>query len=59
MKKRDDDSKKGRQPYEKPHLRTFPLAADEVLAKGCKMTSGFAGFQGPNCSAGGCFAVGS
>jgi hypothetical protein len=57
--KKQDDAKKGRLPYEKPQLRTFPLAADEVLAKGCKMTSGFAGFQGPNCASGGCFAVGS
>ena len=59
MKKQDDDTRKGRQAYEKPRLRAFPLAADEVLAKGCKMTSGFAGFQGPNCAAGGCFNVGS
>lgn len=59
MKKQDDDAKKAREPYEKPRLRAFPLAADEVLAKGCKMASGFAGFQGPNCSAGGCFAIGS
>lgn len=59
MKKSDDDTPTGRRPYEKPRLRSFPLAADEVLAKGCKLPSGFAGFQGPGCASGGCFQVGS
>ena len=48
-----------RKPYEKPHLRSFPLAADEVLAKGCKMAGPSAGFQGTGCLSGGCFNVGS
>jgi len=59
MKKQDDDTKKGRQPYEKPRLRSFPLAADEVLAKGCKMASPAGGFQAPGCASGGCFGFGS
>jgi hypothetical protein len=59
MKKQDDDAKLGRQPYEKPRLRSFPLAADEVLAKGCKTTTPGSGFQGINCAAGGCFQIGS
>ena len=59
MKKRNDDGKKGRQPYEKPRLRSFPLAADEVLVKGCKTPFPSSGFQGTGCASGGCFAVGS
>ena len=59
MKKQDDDAGKGRQPYEKPRLRSFPLAADEVLAKGCKMAGPSAGFQGTGCLSGGCFQIGS
>ena len=59
MKKQDDDATKGRQAYEKPRLRSFPLAADEVLAKGCKTTTPSSGFQGINCAAGGCFQIGS
>lgn len=59
MKNQDDDANKDRQPYEKPCLRSFPLAADEVLAKGCKMAGPSAGFQGTGCLSGGCFNVGS
>ena len=59
MKKSADDRKRGRQPYEKPRLRSFPLAAGEVLAKGCKMAGPGAGFQGTGCVSGGCFELGS
>ncbi len=59
MKKSDDNSKKGRQPYEKPRLRSFPLAAGEVLAKGCKMATPSAPWQGTGCLTGGCFEIGS
>jgi len=59
MKKRDSETSKGRQPYEKPRLRSFPLAADEVLAKGCKTTTPGSGPTGANCAAGGCFNIGS
>ena len=59
MKKSDDDAGQGRELYEKPRLRSFPLAADEVLAKGCKTTTPGSGFQGVNCAAGGCFQIGS
>ncbi len=59
MKKPADDPNKGRQPYEKPRLRSFPLAAGEVLAKGCKMASPSGGFQGAGCVSGGCFELGS
>ncbi|MEE8041676.1 MAG: hypothetical protein V3T15_02645 [Pseudomonadales bacterium] len=59
MKKQDDDAAQSRKPYEKPRLRSFPLAADEVLATGCKTTTPGTGFQGVNCAAGGCFRIGS
>jgi len=59
MKKPAGNSKKGRQPYEKPRLRSFPLAAGEVLAKGCKLAGPSSGFQGTGCVSGGCFELGS
>jgi hypothetical protein len=59
MKKRDEDAKKGKKPYEKPRLRSFPLAAGEVLAKGCKMAGPSSGFQGTGCVSSGCFELGS
>jgi len=59
MKKQDEESKNDRKPYEKPRLRSFPLAAGEVLAKGCKMAGPSAGFQGTGCVSGGCFNLGS
>ena len=59
MKKQSSRAKKSRRPYEKPRLRSFPLAAGEVLAKGCKMATPSSGWQGTGCVSGGCFAVGS
>jgi len=40
----EDNRKKAKQAYNKPKLRTIELAADEVLAIGCKVkfTRGFA-----------------
>ena len=35
--KSEETRKKLRQPYEKPRLRTIELAAEEVLATGCKI----------------------
>lgn len=52
MKKPGDNTKKGRQPYEKPRLRSFPLAADEVLASGCDKAGPSAGFQGAGRASG-------
>lgn len=37
--KSEQKQKKTRQPYEKPRLRTIELAAEEVLAVGCKTVS--------------------
>ena len=34
------DKEKTKMPYEKPRLRTIELAAEEVLAVGCKLMSG-------------------
>ena len=56
---RDRDTRGTRRRYEKPRLRRFPLVADEVLAKGCKMPTPSAGFQGTGCLVGGCFNNGS
>ena len=38
--KSEQKKKKTRKPYEKPRLRTIELAADEVLATGCKTLAG-------------------
>lgn len=50
-------------PYEKPELRTIELAADEVLAAGCKVASGIRGPGKPKqtCAwpGGECFGPGS
>ena len=54
-----DDRAEPRRPYYKPHLRRFSLVADEVLAKGCKLSTGGASFQGPGCFPGGCVQGGS
>ena len=48
-----------RRTYVKPRLRTIKLAADEVLAKGCKMAMPSARRQNTGCAAGGCFNNGS
>ena len=50
---------KPKRAYQKPRLRTIKLAADEVLAKGCKMATPSAGFLNTGCLAGGCFNNGS
>ncbi len=48
-----------RRAYEKPRLRRIRLAADEVMAKGCKMAMPSAGRQNTGCMSGGCFNNGS
>ena len=50
---------KPKRVYEKPRVRSIKLAADEVLAKGCKMATPSAGFLNTGCLAGGCFNNGS
>ncbi len=52
-------SRRSRQAYEKPHLRTIHMAAEEVLAIGCKLEGGPGGPVLPSCTASSCFAAGS
>jgi hypothetical protein len=52
------ENKEGKRHYEKPMLRIIELAADEILAVGCKTpSSGNTG--GVTCSSNGCAAYGS
>ncbi len=44
-----EKDKKGTQVYEKPKLRAIELAAEEVLAVGCKTK-----FSDPNVAGNGC-----
>ena len=57
MKSSSPDS--ARRPYQSPRLRRIRLAADEVMAKGCKMATPSAGKQNTGCLAGACFDNGS
>jgi len=45
-----DKDKQPRQPYEKPGLKTIELAADEVLAIGCKTQSSGKASLGISCT---------
>ncbi len=48
-----------KRPYEKPQLRIIQLAAEEVLAVGCKLVNGPGGPIAPTCTSSSCFAPGS
>ncbi|MCP3957627.1 MAG: hypothetical protein GY719_07210 [bacterium] len=50
---------RSREPYEKPLLRTIHLAAEEVLAVGCKLAGGPGGPIGASCTGSSCFSAGS
>jgi len=55
----DMEQENKKKEYEKPKLRTIELAAEEVLAAGCKLVSGgFAPMAVP-CMANGCSGIGS
>jgi hypothetical protein len=54
-----DRKRPSRRQYEPPRLRRIKLAADEVMAKGCKMATPSAGQQNTGCLAGGCNNNGS
>lgn len=61
MEKRTDPrrpQRPARLAYEKPHLRTLDLAAEEVLAVGCKMATA-SGPIPPTCLSSVCSADGS
>ena len=51
--------KKDKQNYEKPRLRTIPLAAEEVLAVNCKTASGAPGKNGKRCGFAPCSVPGA
>ena len=51
-------ARRSRLPYEKPYLRTLDLAAEEVLAVGCKMAV-TSGPIPPTCLSSVCSADGS
>jgi hypothetical protein len=48
---------KKKREYEKPVLRAIELAADEVLAVGCKATSGLSQISGPQCGVDACVST--
>lgn len=49
MQHKDDN--KSKRAYEQPKLRIIELAADEVLAAGCKTTPGHpSGWNGSGCT---------
>jgi hypothetical protein len=50
----------GKKPYEKPRLRIIELAAEEVLAIGCKSAGASSGVGGgPTCLTRMCAGTGS
>lgn len=49
----------GRLDYQKPMMRAIDLAAEEVLAVGCKLAGGPGGPIGASCTASSCFSAGS
>lgn len=54
---RQEQDKKGKEVYEKPKLRAIELAADEVLAVGCKTgQTDPKGVAGQGCLSGVCSA---
>ena len=57
--KSETSKEKKRRSYQKPRLRSFALAADEVLATGCKTATPGPGFQGAGCATASCFENGS
>jgi len=54
-----NDKQDIKQPYEKPRLRTIELAAEEVLAAGCKTMGAQAGPVPPSCVISNCAGQGS
>jgi hypothetical protein len=55
----DQGKEEGKRPYEKPMLRTIELAAEEVLAGGCKVAGGGSAPLGATCLAVPCVDSGS
>jgi hypothetical protein len=58
--KSDETKEDQKRLYEKPRLRTIELAAEEVLAIGCKTAGDFAAGGNPICGVGNnCIQLGS
>ncbi|OGW55346.1 MAG: hypothetical protein A2Y81_00825 [Nitrospirae bacterium RBG_13_43_8] len=57
--KSDSKKVKEKKAYEKPRLRTIELAAEEVLAVGCKIAPGAPsnGISGGTCTDGLCIST--
>jgi len=56
----DQEKEKSKRHYEKPLLRVIELAAEEVLAVGCKLASSGSAFGWPTtCIGSGCSGAGS
>ena len=53
------EEKGEKKEYEKPKLRTIELAAEEVLAAGCKLIGGGFAFGVTPCTLGSCAGPGS
>lgn len=53
------EDQKAKEPYEKPMMRVIELAAEEVLAIGCKTVPMPAVGGGPPCSLVNCALLGS
>jgi hypothetical protein len=54
------DKEKEKRTYQKPRLRTIELAAEEVLARGCKFAdTAFPNVGFDHCGDGVCFDLGS
>ncbi len=54
MMKDGKNQEEKKNTYEKPRLRIIELATEEVLAAGCKLTSGGFAFDAIPCSANNC-----
>ena len=55
MLENDNKKEQSKQAYEKPRLRVIELAAEEVLAVGCKVNPGDpTGFNNQGCTTGVC-----
>lgn len=54
-----DAPRRTKRSYEKPKLRVIDLAAEEVLAIGCKVSDGGMAFGASPCPANSCNQAGS
>ena len=55
----EQNETKTKRRYETPDIEVIELAAEEILARGCKTAGGGAGEIPPGCFIGGCSTNGS